>query len=196
VDGLVNVQNKFWFGVSHTPETVTMHTQKLNEQRTNYIKGVTEEGLIGNLESLKHHSGRNWLTDERHEKVYQTYVAKAQALDILHMQLGHLHYQRIERLIQKRVIKGFKIDKQLVDALVKERCDICMQSKQRVSSHGGKLPLPTEAWRCLSTNLSAKFAHPSICGNIYQMAIIETKTKYVWDYYLKTENQCFEYIQE
>ena len=119
VDGLVDVQDMSWFGVSRTPETVAMHTQELNEQRTNYIEGVAEQGLIGNLESLKHHLGRNWLTDERREELYQTYVAKAQALEILHMRLGHLPYQRIERLIQKGVIEGFKIDKQLVDALVK-----------------------------------------------------------------------------
>ena len=123
-------------------------------------------------------------------------MAKAQALEILHMQLGHLPYQRIERLIQKGVVEGFKIDKQLVDALVREKCDICMQSKQRDASHGGKLPLPTQAWRRISTDLSAKFAHPSIYGNIYQMAIIDNKTTYVWDYYLKTKDQCFECIQE
>ena len=82
-----------------------MHTQELNEQRTNYIEGVTEEGLIGNLENLKYHLGRNWLTDERREEVYQTYVAKAQALEILHMQLVHLPYQRIEGLIQRGVIE-------------------------------------------------------------------------------------------
>jgi GAG-pre-integrase domain len=45
---------------------------------------------------------------------------------ILHMQLRHLSYQRIERLIQKGVIKGLKINKQQVGALVKERCDICI----------------------------------------------------------------------
>ena len=145
VDGLVDVQDMSWFGVHHSPETVAMHTQELNEQRTNYIEGVTEEGLIGNLEAIKHKLGRNWLTDERREELFQTYVAKAQALEILHMQLGHLPYQRIERLIQKGVIEGFKIDKQLVDALVREKCDICMQSKQKDASHGGKLPLPTKA---------------------------------------------------
>ena len=63
-------------------------------------------------------------------------MAKAQALEILHMQLEHLPHQRIERLIQKGVIEGFKIDKQLVDALVREKCDICMQSKQRDASRG------------------------------------------------------------
>ena len=135
--------------------------------------------MVGNLESLKAHLGRHWLTDERRDECVETYVAKAEALEILHMRLGHLPYQRIERLIQKGVIEGFKIDKQLVDAWVKKRCDICMQSKQRDASHGGKLPLPTEAWRRISTDLSAKFAHPSLYGNIYQMAIIDTKTKCV-----------------
>ena len=101
--------------------------------------------MVGNLESLKAHLGRHWLTEERRQECVETYVAKAEALEILHMKLGHLPYQRIERLIQKEVIEGLKIDKQLVDALVKERCDICMQSKQRDASHGGKLPLPTEA---------------------------------------------------
>ena len=86
--------------------------------------------MVGNLESLKTHLGTHSLTDKRREECVQTYVAKAEALEILHMQLGHLPYQRIERLIQKGVIEGFKIDKQLVDALVKERCDICMRSKR------------------------------------------------------------------
>ena len=95
---------------------MAMHTQELNDQRTNYIEGVTEEGLIGNLEAIKHKLGRNWLTDERREELFQIYVAKAQALERLHMQHGHLPYHRIERLIQKGVIEGLKIDKQLVDA--------------------------------------------------------------------------------
>ena len=34
----MDVQDMTWFGVSHTPETVAMHTQELNEQRTNYMK--------------------------------------------------------------------------------------------------------------------------------------------------------------
>ena len=121
VNGLVDVQDISWFGVQHSPETVAMHTQELNDQRTNYIEGVTEEGLIGNLEAIKHKLGRNLLIDERREELLQTYVANAQALEILHMQLGHLPYQRIERLIQKGVIEVFKIDKQLVDALVREK---------------------------------------------------------------------------
>ena len=44
--------------------------------------------------------------------------------------------------------------------------------------------------------MSAKFNTMSIHGNYYQMAIIDVKTKYVWDYYLETKDQVFEKIQE
>jgi hypothetical protein len=44
--------------------------------------------------------------------------------------------------------------------------------------------------------LSAKFNTMSIYGNYYQIAIIDVKTKYVWDYYLKTKDQVFEILQK
>ena len=56
--------------VQHSPETVAMHTQELNNQRTKYIEGVTEEGPIGSQEAIKHKLGRNWLTDERQEELF------------------------------------------------------------------------------------------------------------------------------
>ena len=36
----------------------------------------------------------------------------------------------------------------------------------------------------------------SIHGNYYQMAIIDVKTKYVWDYYLEYKDQVFQKIQD
>ena len=42
----------------------------------------------------------------------------------------------------------------------------------------------------------AQFNTMSNHGNYYQMAIIDVKTKYVWDYYLETKDQVFEKIQE
>jgi hypothetical protein len=40
------------------------------------------------------------------------------------------------------------------------------------------------------------FKTMSIHGNYYQMAIIDVKTKNVWDYYLKTKDQVSKKIQE
>jgi hypothetical protein len=58
------------------------------------------------------------------------------------------------------------------------------------------VPVPDEAWRRFPADLPAKLNTMSIHGNYYQMAIIDIKTKYVWDYYLKTKDQVFKKIQE
>ena len=42
-------------------------------------------------------------------------------------------------------------------------------------------------WERFSMDLSAKFEKSSIHGNYYQMAIIDVKSKYVWDFYLETK---------
>ena len=43
---------------------------------------------------------------------------------------------------------------------------------------------------CISTlqAKSAKFEKSSIHGNYYQVAIIDVKSKYVWDFYLETKD--------
>ena len=40
------------------------------------------------------------------------------------------------------------------------------------------------------------FDRPSLYGNSYQMVIIDNKSKYVWDYYLKSKDQAFDKIKE
>ena len=45
-------------------------------------------------------------------------------------------------------------------------------------------------------DLSAKFEKSSIHGNYYQMAIIDVKSKYVWDFYLETKNQVYPKLKE
>ena len=45
-------------------------------------------------------------------------------------------------------------------------------------------------------DLSAKFEKSSIHGNYYQMAIIDVKSKYVWDFYLETKDQVYPMLKE
>ena len=45
-------------------------------------------------------------------------------------------------------------------------------------------------------DLSAKFEKSSIHGNYYQMAIIDVKSKYVWDFYLETKDQVYPKLKE
>ena len=81
-------------------------------------------------------------------------------------------------------------------ALLRERCNVCIRSKKVDAPHKGQLPLPKTAWVNFSTDLSAVFDRPSLYGNLYQMVIIDNKSKYVWDYYLQTKDQAYDKIKE
>ena len=135
-------------------------------------------------------------TEEFANALQEQYITKVEALELLHLQLGHLPYQRIERMLQLGVLTGINSDKKLLHQLVRQKCDICIRAKATDSAHTGSLPVPDEEWRRFSTDLSAKFNTMSIHGNYHQMAIIDVEMKYVWDYYLETKDQFFEKIQE
>ena len=99
-------------------------------------------------------------------------------------------------MLQLGVLTGINLDKKLLHHLVRQKCNICIRAKATDSAHIGSLQIPDEAWQRFSTDVSAKFNTMSIHGNYYQMAIIDVKTKYAWDYYLETKDQVYEKIQE
>ena len=47
-----------------------------------------------------------------------------------------------------------------------------------------------------SRQTSAMFDQASLYGNNYMMVIIDTKSKYAWDYYLKTKDEAYDKICE
>jgi len=145
---------------------------------------------------LTEENGEAWMTEERQDGIVGAYLARADALELLHIRLGHMPYQRIERMIRRQIIKGYKLDSKTLKALLRERCDVCIRSKKVDAPHKGQLPLPKTPWVNFSTDLSAAFDRPSLYGNIYQMVIIDNKSKYVWDYYLKSKDQAFDKIKE
>jgi hypothetical protein len=122
------------------------------------------------------------------------YRTKMEALELLHYQLCHLPYERIERLIRLGVIPGYVVDMKLLRKVKRKTCKVCVEAKLPEPSYKGHLPLPDSPWRRLAMDLSARFHSVSYQGNYYQMAIIDTKTKYVWDYYLNTKDECYIYI--
>ena len=54
------------------------------------------------------------LDEETKAAVAKAYRTKMEALELLHYQLGHLPYERIERLIRLGVIPGYVVDKKLL----------------------------------------------------------------------------------
>ena len=116
------------------------------------------------------------------------YVTKLEALYNLHAILGHMPYSRIERLILKGIWSGYSFDIALLRKLVNVKCDVCMRMKSIDGKHTGKLHTASAPWRMFSMDITGPFVQASIKENKYQCAIIDTFSKYVWDYYLKTKD--------
>jgi hypothetical protein len=101
------------------------------------------------------------MTKEYREVLQSVYITKTEALELLHEQLGHLPYHRIERLLQLGVISGPKLDKQLLKQLIRQKCDVCIRAKATDSKHTGKLRIPDNTWERFSMDLSVKFEKSS-----------------------------------
>jgi hypothetical protein len=63
----------------------------------------------------------------------KVYIAKVEALQFLHIQLGHMPYQRIERMLQLGVLTGVNLDKKLSHQLV------CKVKERHMHQSQGKL---------------------------------------------------------
>ena len=108
------------------------------------------------METVKREMLKENYTEEFANALQEVYITKVEALELLHLQLGHLPYQRIERMLQLGILTGINLDKKLLHQLVRQKCDICIRAKATDSAHTGSLPVPDEAWRRFSTDLSAK----------------------------------------
>jgi hypothetical protein len=151
----------------------------LDNNRRRYIRSLFHEVFIAQLEVAKRELPLEEMTKKYRKVLQSAYITKTGALELLHVQLGHLPYHKIECLLQLGVISGPKVDKHLLKQLIRQKCDVCIRAKATDSKHTGKLRVPDNTWERFSMDLSAKFEKCSIHGNYYRMAIIDVKSKYV-----------------
>jgi hypothetical protein len=88
--------------------------------RSEYIRGVTADAMLEQVSMLTEENGESWMTEERQDGIVETYLAKADALALLQIRLGHMPYQRIERMIRRQIIKGYKLDSKTLKVLLRE----------------------------------------------------------------------------
>jgi GAG-pre-integrase domain len=123
--------------------------------RSEYIRRVTSDAMLEQARLLTERNGEAWMTEEWKDCIVGSHFAGADALELLHIRLGHMPYQRIKRMKRRQIIKGYKLDSKTLKALLREKCDVCICSKKADASHKGQLPLPMTAWVNFSTDLSA-----------------------------------------
>ena len=113
--------------------------------RANYFVGVAIQGMEEEITMLVNEMGSDWLTEERLGLIHQAYLAKTDALRLLHSQLGHRPYSRIEVMIGKGIINGMTLDYKTDKALKREKCHVCMRSKNTDVDHNGHIPVGSTA---------------------------------------------------
>jgi hypothetical protein len=86
----------------------------LDNSRRRYISSLVHKVYVAQLEVAKRGLPTDDMTREYREALQSVYITETEALELLHVQLGHLPYHRIERLLQLGVISGPKLDKQLL----------------------------------------------------------------------------------
>jgi hypothetical protein len=86
----------------------------LDNSRRRYIRSLVHKVYVAQLEVAKRGLPTDDMTREYREALQSVYITETEALELLHVQLGHLPYHRIERLLQLGVISGPKLDKQLL----------------------------------------------------------------------------------
>jgi hypothetical protein len=64
--------------------------------RSEYIRGVTSEAMLEQVRVLTEENGEAWMTEERQYGIVGAYLARADALELLLIRLGHMPYQRIK----------------------------------------------------------------------------------------------------
>jgi hypothetical protein len=111
-DRRIEVTDYSWMGLDKWDEEA-IH-DRINDKsvamRSEYIRGVTSEAMMEQVWLLTEENGEAWMTEERQDGIVGAYLARADALELPHIRLGHMPYQRIERMIRRQIIKGYKLD--------------------------------------------------------------------------------------
>ena len=100
---------------------MSLYVTELNVlfQQVMHVNQITAYLSLSSLEySRKRELPTEDMTREYREALQSVYITKTEALELLHVQLGHLPYHRIERMLQLGVISGPKLDKQLLKQLI------------------------------------------------------------------------------
>jgi hypothetical protein len=92
----------------------------LDNSRRRYIRSLVHEVYVSQLQVAKRELPTEEMTKEYREVLQSVYITKTEALELQHVQLDHLPYHRIERLLQLGVISGPALDKQLLKQLIRQ----------------------------------------------------------------------------
>jgi hypothetical protein len=120
---LIEVTDYSWMGLEKWDEEAIYDRirDKSVAMRSEYIRGVTSDAMLEQVYLLTENNGEALMNEERQDGIVGAYLARADALELLYLRLGHMLYQRIELMIRRQIIKGYKQDSKTLKALLRDR---------------------------------------------------------------------------
>ena len=129
VQDLCEITDLKWLGVDDDSEDTIANLAYSNvKMKKSYIESVVHEVYCAEMEKVKREMLKEDCTEEFAIALQEVCITKVEALELLHLQLGHLPYQRIERMLQLGALTGINLDKKLLHQLVRQKCDICIRA--------------------------------------------------------------------
>ena len=120
VQDLCEITDLKWLGVDDDSEDTIANLAFSNvKMKKAYIESVVHEIYCAEMETVKREMRKEDCTEEFANALQEVYITKVEALELLHLQLGHLPYQRIERMLQPGVLTGINLDKKLLHQRVR-----------------------------------------------------------------------------
>jgi hypothetical protein len=110
---LFEVSDYTWLGLFKLDdnEIWEQYHVKANKLQTNNFTGIAMQGIEEEMAVLKRVMGSNWMTTDRIRLLNKAYLAKADAVEQLHSQLGHLTYPYIKMMILQGNIKAITLNR-------------------------------------------------------------------------------------
>jgi hypothetical protein len=119
---LVEVINFQWLGLDGLDEEALLerYYAKTSRLRANNFAGIAIQGTEEEIAMLIKKKAAIWVTDQKIRLIHKAFLAKADAMELLHSQLGHMPYQRIKRMIRRGINKEMSLSKKTLKALQRE----------------------------------------------------------------------------
>ena len=114
------------------------------------------------------------------EEANLAYITKAQDIQNLHYCMGHIASKRLQHLVENGQWSWTHASKDVNFARELPPCPYCALAKTKRSSFSKPTTIPDQIGCLFFANVQGLFEVESLEGGVYEIGIIEAKTRFLW----------------
>ena len=125
------------------------------------------------------------------QSIYALSSQPVQGWEVWHKHYGHVNYDSLKYLYNKRLVKGLNINTNMDIP----DCPTCVQGKQTVCPFKGHYTLCHEKGCIIYMDLWGKYDIASVRGNQYFLLLIDDATRYITIKFFKAKSNAAKEVQ-